>query len=130
MVIHAYRNLMQDKNIRREYLKKERYKFLYYSDRKLEMPMILLAALWLVFFLLFFQQMSLWFIVYFIWFLFLLEFLIKFLIAPKKGLFFKRHKLMFVALFFPALRVIRIYFHFKRKESIRKAKYLQHHKGH
>lgn len=116
---------MQDKKNRKENLKKERYKFLYYWDRKLEMPMILLAVLWVVLFLLSFQQEAIFSLVYFIWSLFLLEFLIKFLIAPKKWLFFKRHKLMFFALFFPVLRVIRIYFHLRRKESIRRAKYLQ-----
>ena len=44
-----------------------------------------------------------------IWGLFIIDFLIKLLIAPDKGLFFRRNWLTVISLIIPALRVVRVF---------------------
>jgi voltage-gated potassium channel len=79
-------------------------------DKFLEIPMMVLAFAWLVLMIVDFvyglNQLGLA-AFYGIWGLFVIEFVLKFTLAPKKTRFMARNWLPFLALFVPALRILR-----------------------
>jgi voltage-gated potassium channel len=79
-------------------------------DQYLEWPMFVLAFVWLALMVVdYVHGLDQWGLAAFygIWGLFLIEFAIKFFLAPRKGRFMLRQWLPFLALFVPALRILR-----------------------
>ena len=87
------------------------YRIFYYLEEHLEIPMFLLALVWLY---LFAKEMISGLnnfendLILVIWILFILEYLIKLVVAPRKWEFVKDNWLTLIALLIPALRVLRL----------------------
>ncbi len=90
---------------------RRRYHLLYQLEERLEIPMFLLAVVWLVLLVLELTQGlsdTQNRIVLGIWILFIFEYLFKLLLAPHKLQYVVRHWLTLIALFIPALRTFRL----------------------
>lgn len=94
----------------KRHLDRERWRLLYRLDRWLETPMVLLGFLWLVLLVVeltrglnvHLQRLSTA-----IWVVFVVDFAVRFVLAPRKLAYLRRNWLTVVALFLPALRVLR-----------------------
>lgn len=102
--------------------RRRKYRLFYKLEEQLEIPMFLLAIVWLFFFILELvkgltatQQI----IIYCIWVAFILEFLLKLYLAPRKVQFLKNNLITLVALIIPALRVFRILYAVRVLSSVR-----------
>lgn len=105
-------------------MKKNRrlYRTFYRLEEQLEIPMFLLALVWLYLFIIelvkgltSFQET----LIYVIWGLFIFEFLLKVLLAPRKVRFIKDNWITLLALIIPALRVLRILNALRILQSVR-----------
>ena len=91
--------------------KRKRFHLLYQLEEHLEIPMFLLAIIWLV---LLVTELTKGLsptqdqIVMVIWVVFILEYLLKFVLAPHKLSYVKQQWLTLIALFIPALRAFRL----------------------
>lgn len=87
------------------------YRIFYYLEEHLEIPMFLLALVWLY---LFIKEMVAGLssfeedLILVVWGLFILEFVIKIIVAPRKQEFLKDNWITIIALLIPALRVLRL----------------------
>ncbi len=91
--------------------KRKRYRFFYRLEENLEIPMFILALVWLYLFIVELVQGLSSFqetLIYIIWGLFIFEFLLKLIVAPRKFQFIKQSWITIIALLIPALRVFRI----------------------
>lgn len=91
-------------------------------EESLEIPMFILALVWLYLFIIElvrglseFQE----YLIYIIWGLFIFEFLIKLIVAPRKLRFLKYNWITAIALVIPALRVFRLLFALRFLQSVR-----------
>ncbi|MDT0688801.1 hypothetical protein RM549_03345 [Salegentibacter sp. F188] len=98
------------------------YRTFYKLEEQLEIPMFLLALVWLYLFIIelvrgltSFQET----LIYIIWGLFIFEFLVKVLLAPRKASFIKKNWITVLALLIPALRVLRILNAIRILQSVR-----------
>ena len=98
------------------------YRTFYYLEEQLEIPMFLLALVWLYLFIAEFvkglsslQEI----LIYIIWGLFIFEFLLKVILAPRKWRYIKDNWITVVALLIPALRVLRILNALRILQSVR-----------
>jgi voltage-gated potassium channel len=101
----------EGKGRERERLNRQRLGILAKLEHWLELPMVVLGAIWLV--LLVIDLTTRWGeklqpISDVIWGIFVIDFAVKFLLAPKKGQYLKKNWLTLIALALPALRVFRI----------------------
>lgn len=118
---------MQDKQLKKENLKKERHKFLHLLERRMELPMIFFAMAWLVLLVVKLvsesKSVSIFFFV--VWGILIFDFLIRFLIAPRKFYFLESNPLLVLSLLVPAFRVFRVSLVFKNKkrDSLRNTKF-------
>ncbi|GAB2771413.1 hypothetical protein [Salinimicrobium soli] len=92
--------------------KRRTYRIFYSLEEHLEVPMFLLALLWLYLFikelvsgLSSFEEN----LIYIVWVLFILEFVVKLVVAPRKMEFLKDNWITIIALLVPALRVFRLF---------------------
>lgn len=111
---------MQDKKLKKEILRKERYKFLTQLERRMEIPMILASIGWVVTLVIhwLFQHPLAAGLFFFLWGFILLEFVLEFLLAPKKMIFLEENLLILFCLFIPAIRIFRI-FNFRSRRKTR-----------
>lgn len=102
----------QDKAVSaEEALRKERYGLLQRLEDLLEMPMLILAFLWLVLLiveLIWGESLLFEIIGAIIWGIFILDFAVKFVLAPHKGAYLKQNWLIALSLLIPALRLFRV----------------------
>jgi len=105
-------------------LKKSRklYRAFYKLEEYLEIPMFVLALVWLYLFIIElvkgltpFQET----LIYVIWGLFILEFVLKISLTPRKFSYVKRNWITVIALLVPALRVLRILNALRLLQSVR-----------
>lgn len=92
-------------------VKRKSYRIFFWLEEHLEIPMFLLATVWLFLFvselisgLSVLQER----IVFFIWLTFILEFVVKLTLAPRRILFLKNNWITLIALGIPALRIFRM----------------------
>ncbi|HEY1113458.1 MAG TPA: ion transporter [Chitinophagaceae bacterium] len=93
-------------------VKRQRGSLLRQVEKTLEGPMVFLGFVWLALLVVeltrgltpVLEMFSIG-----IWVVFIIDFLIKLIIAPDKGIFFKRHWLTVISLIIPALRVVRVF---------------------
>lgn len=91
-------------------LSHERNRLLTKIERILELPMIVLAFVWLVLLIIELSaglNRSLQLLASLIWVVFIIDFVIKVILAPHKGLFFKKNWLTAFSLIVPAFRLFR-----------------------
>lgn len=103
-------------------LKRIKYRIFYKLEENLEIPMFILALVWLYLFIVeLVQGLSAFqeYLIYIIWGLFIIEFFIKLIVAPRKLQFLKLNWITAVALVIPALRVFRLLFALRFLQSIR-----------
>ncbi|MFN2375544.1 MAG: ion transporter [Candidatus Binatia bacterium] len=94
-------------------LRRERYELLSRLEDWLEVPMLVLAFVWLALLVVeLIQGESFLFTVFgtIIWVVFILDFAVKLILAPDKGEYFKSHWLTTISLVIPALRIFRVFF--------------------
>ncbi|WP_188440427.1 hypothetical protein [Planktosalinus lacus] len=105
-------------------MKKSRklYRAFYKLEEHLEIPMFILALVWLYLFIIelvrgltTFQET----LIYIIWGLFIVEFIIKIALAPRKISYLKSNWITVIALLVPALRVLRILNALRILQSVR-----------
>lgn len=92
-------------------IERERYKLLHSVQRLMEIPMILLAFVWLILLVVeliwglkpYLEYASLT-----IWIIFIFDLLLRFILAPRKLSFLKRNWLTAFSLIIPALRIFRL----------------------
>ena len=92
-------------------LEGERWKALSHLEKTLDVPMTLLAFLWLILTVIDLVQGLAPFlenVVYLIWIIFWLNFILEFILAPKKKIYLTKNWLTLLALIIPGLRVFRI----------------------
>lgn len=101
---------------------RKNYRIFYSLEEHLEIPMFLLAMLWLYLFIVEivaglspFQET----LISAIWILFILEFFIKLIVAPRRLSFIKDNWITMIALLMPALRVFRIFRALRLLRSVR-----------
>ena len=95
-----------------EALEKERYELLQRLEDWLEMPMVVLAFVWLALLvgeLVWGERLAFAVLGTIIWVLFILDFAVKIILAPHKAGYLKRNWLTAVALLVPALRIFRVF---------------------
>jgi voltage-gated potassium channel len=93
-------------------LRRERYELLARLEDWLEVPMLVLAFVWLALLVVeLIRGESLLFTAFgtIIWVVFILDFAVKLILAPDKAAYFKGHWLTAIALLVPALRIFRIF---------------------
>src|SRR5665648_1258973 len=93
-------------------LKKERYELLQRLENSLEMPMLVLAFVWLALLIveLIWGESQLFLIIgTIIWVIFILSFAVEFILAPHKAAYLKHNWLAAISLLVPALRIFRIF---------------------
>ncbi len=102
----------QDKAVSaEEALRKERYGLLQRLEDLLELPMLILAFLWLALLiveLIWGESLLFEIIGTIIWGIFILDFAVKFVLAPHKGAYLKQNWLIALSLLIPALRLFRV----------------------
>ncbi|HKL36463.1 MAG TPA: hypothetical protein VJ899_09260 [Salegentibacter sp.] len=101
---------------------RRKYRLFYSIEEHLEVPMFILAILWLSLFIVELLRgisSTEEIIIYCIWAVFILEFLLKFFLAPRKKDFLKNNVITLVALIIPAFRVLRIFYAFRVLSSVR-----------
>ncbi len=102
--------------------KREKYRLFYKLEEQLEVPMFVLAIVWLFFFILELVKgitATQEYIIYCIWIIFILEFVLKVYLAPRKSEFLKNNIITLIALIIPALRVLRIFYAIRILSSVR-----------
>jgi voltage-gated potassium channel len=94
-----------------EALEKERYEFLRQLEEWLEIPMVVLAFIWLILLIIEF----IWgviplfdLIVTVIWIIFIMDFMLRFILAPAKLTYLRRNWLTALSLLLPALRIFQV----------------------
>jgi len=95
-----------------EALKKERYELLQRLEDSLEMPMLVLAFVWLALLVmeLIWGESQLFLIIgTIIWVIFILSFAVEFVLAPYKVAYLKNNWLVAISLLVPALRLFRVF---------------------
>lgn len=100
----------------KEELQKERIDLLSQIDELLDFPLILLSILWLILIVVEFVyglSLRLQTAVTVIWGIFIADFFIELYIAPKKKVYLKENWLAALALFLPALRILRLFSGFR-----------------
>ena len=100
----------------KEELQKERIDLLSQIDELLDFPLILLSILWLILIVVEFVyglSLRLQTAVTVIWGIFIADFFIELYIAPKKKVYLKENWLVALALFLPALRILRLFSGFR-----------------
>ena len=100
----------------KEELQKERIDLLYQINELLDFPLILLSILWLILIVVEFVyglSLRLQTVVTVIWGIFIADFFIELYIAPKKKVYLKENWLVALALFLPALRILRLFSGFR-----------------
>lgn len=112
---------MSDKSIRekqdeaasvKEALKKERYELLQRVEDSLEIPMLVLAFVWLALLvveLIWGESLLFEVIGTVIWIIFILNFAVEFVLAPNKVDYLKKNWLVAISLVVPALRIFRVF---------------------
>jgi voltage-gated potassium channel len=96
----------------KETLKKEQYELLHRLEDLLEMPMLVLAFVWLALLVveLIHGESQLFEIIgTIIWVIFILNFAVEFVLAPYKIAYLKHNWLLVISLLVPALRIFRIF---------------------
>jgi len=96
----------------KEDLKAQRYELLEQLEDWLEMPMLVLAFVWLALLIveLIWGESGLFNTIgMIIWVVFIIDFAVKFALAPQKVAFLRRHWLTAISLLLPALRIFRIF---------------------
>lgn len=102
--------------------KRKKYRLFYKIEEQLEVPMFILAMVWLYFFILELVEgltATQEIIIYCIWIAFILEFALKIYLAPRKLQFLKSNLITLIALIIPALRVLRIFYAVRILSSVR-----------
>ncbi|HET7360484.1 MAG TPA: hypothetical protein VFI78_00970 [Salinimicrobium sp.] len=100
----------------------KKYRIFYKLEKRLEIPMFLLAIVWLYLFIVEIfhglnpTQETL---ILVIWILFIFEFLVKLIAAPRRLAFIKHNWITVIALLIPALRVFRIFSAIRLLQSVR-----------
>ena len=100
----------------KEELQKERIDLLSQINELLDFPLILLSILWLILIVVEFVyglSLRLQTVVTVIWGIFIADFFIELYIAPKKKVYLKENWLVALALFLPALRILRLFSGFR-----------------
>ncbi|MDD3246292.1 MAG: ion channel [Methanosarcina sp.] len=100
----------------KEELQKERIDLLSQINELLDFPLILLSILWLILIVVEFVyglSLRLQTAVTVIWGIFIVDFFIELYIAPKKKVYLKENWLVALALFLPALRILRLFSGFR-----------------
>ncbi len=100
----------------KEELQKERIDLLSQINELLDFPLILLSILWLILIVVEFVyglSLRLQTAVTVIWGIFIADFFIELYIAPKKKVYLKENWLVALALFLPALRILRLFSGFR-----------------
>src|SRR5680860_25325 len=95
-----------------EALKKERYELLQRLEDSLEMPMLVLAFVWLALLVVeLIRGESQLFVIIgtIIWVIFILSFAVEFILAPHKIAYLKHNWLVAISLLVPALRLFRVF---------------------
>ena len=112
---------MNDSNTRREQdihgpdpqaLDRERYELLQRLEDWLELPMLVLAFVWLALLigeLILGENRAFEVIGAIIWVIFILHFVVEFILAPRKAVYLKNNWLTAISLLVPALRIFRIF---------------------
>lgn len=101
---------------------RKRYRIFYRLEEHLEIPMFVLAIIWLYLFLIeMFSDLSetQQTLILVIWILFIIEFFIKLVVAPRKLQYIKNSWITIIALIIPALRVFRIFNALRILRSVR-----------
>lgn len=101
---------------------RKKYRLFYKIEEHLEIPMFLLAVLWLYFFIIEIVEglsPTQEYLIYGIWGIFILEFLLKLFLAPRKIGYLKQNIITIVALIIPAFRVLRLLNAFRILGSVR-----------
>lgn len=99
-----------------ETMQRERWELLQKIDSLLEIPTTVLAFIWLGLLILDFTtglNELLQILSYLIWALFILQFVVEVIIAPQRLTYLRHHWLTALALFLPALRVLRVVWLFR-----------------
>lgn len=94
-----------------EALERERYELLQRLDDWLEMPMLMLAFVWLALLvgeLIWGESLTFEVIGTIIWVIFILHFGVEFILAPRKTAYLKRNWLTAISLLVPAVRILRV----------------------
>ncbi len=95
-----------------EVLKRERYELLQRLEGWLEIPMVVLAFVWLVLLvveLIRGESLLFYFLGTIIWVVFILDFAVKLVLAPDRVVYLKGNWLTAISLLLPALRVFRVF---------------------
>lgn len=111
----------QQKEVNKQ-LEQERYELLTRLQNALEMPMVILGAVWLILLIIELTKgLSTWlqYLNTVIWIIFIVDFVIKFILAPHKILFLKKNVLTTISLLVPALRVFRMVRFFRLARTVR-----------
>ncbi len=94
-----------------EALDRERYELLQRLEDWLEMPMLILAFVWLALLigeLIWGESLAFEIIGTIIWVIFILDFVVEFILAPRKAAYIKNNWLTAISLLIPALRLFRV----------------------
>ncbi len=111
--------------VNQESMQNERWELLQKIDSLLETPTTVLAFIWLGLLILDFTSGLndlLQLLSYLIWALFILQFVIEVIIAPQRLTYLRHHWLTAIALFLPALRVLRVVSLFRLMGAARAAR--------
>ncbi len=95
-----------------EVLKRERYELLQRLEDWLEMPMLVLALVWLTLLVVELtrgESLLFYFVGTIIWVVFILDFAVKLVLAPDKVVYLKGSWLTAISLLIPALRIFRLF---------------------
>lgn len=99
---------MKKKDLKSNYLTKERQKFLLWLEFRLEIFLIIISFAWTVLLILFviFQTSYILFFFFLTWMIISADFLLKFLVAPLKFFFLKNNLVLIMSLFIPPIRIV------------------------
>ncbi len=103
-------------------LEQERYELLNRLQNALEVPMVVLGAVWLVLLIIeLIWGLNTWLqhLNTVIWIIFIIDFVIKFILAPHKIPFLKKNVLTTISLLVPALRLFRMVRFFRLARTVR-----------
>jgi voltage-gated potassium channel len=99
---------MKKKDLKSNYLTKERQKFLLWLEFRLEFFLVCVSIAWLLLLILFvfFQATYILFFFFLTWIIIIADFLLKFLVAPLKFFFLKKNLILLISLALPPIRII------------------------
>jgi hypothetical protein len=99
---------MKKKDLRSNYLSKERQKFLVWLEVRFELFMIIVAIIWVLLLIgiTFFKSYYLIFFFMLSWMIIAGDFLLKFLLAPIKSFFLRQNYLLVIGLLIPPIRIV------------------------